>query len=35
MDIKNSADKHFKIMAEISDGKIYCADDVVNAGTGG
>ena len=35
MDIKNSADKHFKIMDEISDGKLYCADDVVKAGTGG
>jgi hypothetical protein len=35
MDIKNSADKHFKIMDVISDGKLYCADDVVNAGTGG
>ena len=27
--------EHYKIMNEISDGKLYCAEDMVNAGAGG
>lgn len=35
MDANNSTSQHYKIMEEISDGQLYCADDVVKAGTGG